>query len=262
MRDPKTHSDNNRRLSERDCHRSTTTQLWNADTLTLSNHTNVSVHCCHNKHTVASSQTLLSGPVLLQNPYFHFAERRLRKSVLYATPCGCRLFHSAHKHSGGICSNRYCDWTQVRYWLWTHDTSVQIYTYGTETPYIMICNLSHLALGMKVFFLSSSMFWTYSVEILRLSLSVSFSLFTVKFSFNSHSGGKSPNWVHSALRPLFDLFYRPRVIVRMQNLVEWRLAGETEVLWENLPQRHSIHHKSHFTRPGLEPGPPRWEASD
>jgi hypothetical protein len=27
-------------------------------------------------------------------------------------------------------------------------------------------------------------------------------------------------------------------------------------------QRHFVHHKSHMTRPGLEPGPPQWEASD
>jgi hypothetical protein len=34
------------------------------------------------------------------------------------------------------------------------------------------------------------------------------------------SGGWSPNWVHSARRPLTGLLYLPRVIVRMENLVE------------------------------------------
>jgi hypothetical protein len=80
--------------------------------------------------------------------------------------------------------------------------------------------------------------------------------------FNSHSGGWSLNWVHSARRPLNGLLYLPRVIMMMENLVEWRLAGETEVLGENLPQRHFVHHKSHLIRPGFEPGPPRWGASD
>jgi hypothetical protein len=65
---------------------------------------------------------------------------------------------------------------------------------------------------------------------------------------NSHSGGWNPNWVHSARRPPIG-----PVIVRMENLVEWKLAGKTEVLGENLPQRHFVHPK---------PGPPRWEASD
>jgi hypothetical protein len=52
------------------------------------------------------------------------------------------------------------------------------------------------------------------------------------------------------------------MMVIVEQLVELRLAGETEVLGENLPQCYFAHHKSHMTRPGLKPGPPRWEASD
>jgi hypothetical protein len=65
--------------------------------------------------------------------------------------------------------------------------------------------------------------------------------------------------VHSTLRPLNGLFFQPRVIMIMEKSVEW-LAGETEVLGENLPQCRFVHHKPHML-PVRESGPPRWEAS-
>jgi hypothetical protein len=45
----------------------------------------------------------------------------------------------------------------------------------------------------------------------------------------------------------------------MEKLVE-RLAEDTDVLGENLPQCRFVHHKPHML-PGREPGPPQWEAS-
>jgi hypothetical protein len=50
------------------------------------------------------------------------------------------------------------------------------------------------------------------------------------------------------------------MIVIVEWSVEWELAGETEALGENLHQRHLVHHKTHMIWPGIEPGPPRWEA--
>jgi hypothetical protein len=66
--------------------------------------------------------------------------------------------------------------------------------------------------------------------------------------------------VESILGPLgtaatSGLLYLPRVIAKMENLVEWTvLAGETEVVGENLPRRHFIHHKSHLPDPGANTG--------
>jgi hypothetical protein len=62
------------------------------------------------------------------------------------------------------------------------------------------------------------------------------------------------NWVHSARRRSIGLLYLRRVIMRMEKLVEWWLAGETEVLGENLPQYQFVHHKSHMTWTGANPG--------
>jgi hypothetical protein len=53
-----------------------------------------------------------------------------------------------------------------------------------------------------------------------------------------------------------------QMMMDVKQSVEWELAGETEVLGENLPQCPLVHHKFHMTLPGLELGPPSWEAGD
>jgi hypothetical protein len=56
------------------------------------------------------------------------------------------------------------------------------------------------------------------------------------------------------------LLCQPRVIVKMivEKQIECRLAEETETA----PAPLLSITKSHMTRPGFEPGPPRWEAGD
>jgi hypothetical protein len=38
--------------------------------------------------------------------------------------------------------------------------------------------------------------------------------------------------------------------------------GKPKYSGKNLSQYDFVHHKSHMDRPGIEPGPPRWEAGD
>jgi hypothetical protein len=54
------------------------------------------------------------------------------------------------------------------------------------------------------------------------------------------------------------LLYKPQMIDEGDcgAIGGMKIGGETEVLGENLPQRHFVHRKSHMTRPGLEPGSP------
>jgi hypothetical protein len=61
-----------------------------------------------------------------------------------------------------------------------------------------------------------------------------------------------------------DLLCQSRVIMKMivESMMEFRLAGDTEVLGENLPQRHFCPSRNPTCPPGFEPGPPRWEAGD
>jgi hypothetical protein len=60
------------------------------------------------------------------------------------------------------------------------------------------------------------------------------------------------------------LLYQPRMIGEGDcgEIGGMKIGRGNRSTRRNLLQRHFVHHKSHMTRPGSEPGPPRWEASD
>jgi hypothetical protein len=58
-----------------------------------------------------------------------------------------------------------------------------------------------------------------------------------------------------------EAIYRRMVgrLIHMEQLVEWELEGETEILAEIPIQYTSSTSKSHMTWTGTKPSPPRWE---
>jgi hypothetical protein len=101
----------------------------------------------------------------------------------------------------------------------------------------------------------------------RLGVQEQVSTLYKREKFLAHSGNRNSvvlffflvcDAIGTAATP--GLLCQPRVIVKkiVEKQMECRLAGETEVLGENLPLLYIT--KSHMTRPEFEPGPPRWEA--
>jgi hypothetical protein len=65
-------------------------------------------------------------------------------------------------------------------------------------------------------------------------------------------GGGGWDWVHWVRWPLIGPLYQPRMM-NVKQSVEWELVGKIEVLKENQPEWHFVHHNSHMTGPQLEP---------
>jgi hypothetical protein len=48
-------------------------------------------------------------------------------------------------------------------------------------------------------------------------------------------------------------------MMSVEQSVEWKLAGKTEVLGLNLPKTYFVHYRSHMTWPGIESDSPWWK---
>jgi hypothetical protein len=101
----------------------------------------------------------------------------------------------------------------------------------------------------------SRLFWaSHDVEVISprvvLYSMYSMDLRAITMCFlNSHSEGGTESIRH--VGHWMDL---PGWLWWWRLLVEWLLTGETDVLGENLPQRHFVHYKSHLPDPGSNPG--------
>jgi hypothetical protein len=52
------------------------------------------------------------------------------------------------------------------------------------------------------------------------------------------------------------------MMLTMKQSVELMIYKGNPGNWRNLRQCRFVHHKSHMNLPGIEPGPPWWEACD
>jgi hypothetical protein len=67
-------------------------------------------------------------------------------------------------------------------------------------------------------------------------------------------------WVDLSLLLITFIVYQPRM-TSLGHLLEGEFAEETEILGGSLSQSHFVHHKSHMTRPRIEPGLQHWRLS-